>query len=110
MDWRLAGEGPMMRRLMCAVMAAAMLSAACGKSEEQKQAERAAEDLKKAAESMAQAAQKVGTAAAAQGTTEAAKAMQAMASALSGTGADGKPVEPVAYQTLQESLPEVSGW
>lgn len=89
---------------------AAMFTAACGKSEEQKQAEQAAEDLKKAAENVAKAAEQAGTAAAAQGTTDMAKAMQGFANALSGAGADGKPVEPVAFQTLQSHLPQVSGW
>jgi len=83
---------------------------ACGKSAEEKQREQAAEDLKKAAETFADAAQKAGNAAAAQGGADMAKAMQGMAAALSATGADGKPVEPVAFQTLQAQLPKVSGW
>jgi len=97
-----------MRLWILAVVAVVALSA-CGKSEQQKQAEQAAEDLKKAAETMAQAAEKQGTAAAAQGANDMAKAMQGMAAALS-TGADGKAVEPVAFQTLQSHLPKVSGW
>ena len=99
-----------MRRMMSAMVIAAMFTAACGKSEEQKQAEKAAEELKKAAEDVGKAAAAAGTAAAAQGTTDMAKAMQGFANALSGTGADGKPVEPVAFQTLQTHLPKVSGW
>ena len=98
-----------MRRLLSVIVIAAMFSAACGKSEEQKQAEQAAEDLKKAAENVAKAAEQAGTAAAAQGTNDMAKAMQGFANALS-AGADGKPVEPVAFQTLQSHLPQVSGW
>src|SRR5688500_1955045 len=100
----------LMRRLMSAVVIAALCAAACGKSEEEKQAEKAAEDLKKASEALGKAAAQTGTAAAAQGMTEAAKAMQSMAAAMGGTGADGKPVEPVAFQTLQSHLPKVSGW
>ena len=99
-----------MRRVLSVIVVAVMFSAACGKSEEQKQAEQAAEDLKKAAENVAKAAEQAGTAAAAQGTTDMAKAMQGFANALSGAGADGKPVEPVAFQTLQSHLPQVSGW
>jgi len=83
------------------------LGAACGKSEAEKQAEQAAEDVKKAAEAMAEAAKQGGSAAAA---GDMAKAMQGMAAALSGTGPDGKPVEPVAFQTLQSHLPKVAGW
>lgn len=88
---------------------AIMFAAACGKSAEQKAAEQAAEDLKKATEAMAEAAAKTGTAAAAQGVGEMAKAMQGMAAAMSGN-ADGKPVDPIAFQKLQEHLPKVSGW
>ena len=99
-----------MRKLLCAVAIAAVCSGSCGKSEEQKQAEKAAEDLKKAAESLGQAAAQAGTAAAAQGTTDMAKAMAGMAAAMGGKTADGKPTEPVAFQTLQTALPEVSGW
>ena len=99
---------------MRAVILAAVLAiavASCGKSEEEKKAEQAAEDLKKAAESLGKAAAATGTAAATQGMTDAAKAMQGVAAALgTATGADGKPVEPVAFQTLQTYLPKVAGW
>ncbi len=98
-----------MRLWILAVVAVVALSA-CGKSEQQKQAEQAAEDLKKAAETMAQAAEKQGTAAATQGAADMAKAMQGMAAAFGGKTADGKAVEPVAFQTLQSHLPKVSGW
>ena len=99
-----------MRQILTVMLIAALFTSACGKSEEQKQAEKAAEEIKKAAETIGQAAAQAGTAAAAQSTTEVAKAMQGMAAALSGTGADGKPIEPVAFQTLQSHLPKVSGW
>jgi hypothetical protein len=99
-----------MRTLLSAVMIAA-LCAGCGKSEEQKQAEKAAEDLKKAAESLGAAAAQTGQAAATQGMNDAAKALQGMAAAIGGaTGGDGKPVDPVPFQTLQAHLPKVSGW
>jgi hypothetical protein len=100
---------------MRAVIFACVLAvavAACGKSEEQKAAEKAAEDLKQAAEAMGKAAAQTGTAAATVGVGEAAKAMQSMANALSGAAGsvDGKPVEPIAFQTLKSHLPAVSGW
>lgn len=98
-----------MRRWILALVAVLALSA-CGKSEQQKEAEKAADDLKKAAEAMAEAAESQGTATAAQGAADMAKAMQGMAAALNGKGADGKPVEPVAFQTLQAQLPKVPGW
>mgnify|MGYP001157990760 CR=1 FL=1 len=102
-----------MRRLLSAVMMAAVFTVACGKSEAEKQAEaatKAAEEIAKAAQGVADAAAKQGTAAAGQGAADMAKAMQGMAAAFSGTGADGKPVSPVAFQTLQTQLPKVSGW
>lgn len=98
-----------MQKLMTAIAIAALLTSACGKSEEQKKAEEAAENVKKAAEAMAQAAEKQGTAAVTQGANEMAKAMQGMAAALGGA-TDGKAVEPVSFQALQSQLPKVSGW
>lgn len=100
-----------MKRLMSAIAIAALCASAC-KSQEQKQAEEAAENVKKAAEAVAKAAEQQGTAAAAKGANDMAAAMQGMAAALGGAAstADGKPVEPVAFQTLQAHLPKVSGW
>lgn len=98
---------------MRAVILAAVLAlsvAACGKSEEQKAAEKSAEELKQAADALGKAAAQTGTAAATVGVGEAAKAMQSMANALGGVGGDGKPVDPIAFQTLQTHLPKVSGW
>jgi hypothetical protein len=99
-----------MRRLVSACVIAALGTAACGKSEEQKQAEKAAEELQKAAQAVGKAASEAGTAAAAAGVGEAAKAMQSMANAMATGTPDGKPVDPVAFQTLQTHLPKVSGW
>jgi hypothetical protein len=87
-----------------------MLAAACGKSEEQKAAEKAAEETREAAEALQKAAESAGSAGAAQGLQEFAKAMEGMAGAMSGTTPDGKPVEPVSFQALQTALPELSGW
>lgn len=98
-----------MRLRILAVVAIVGL-VACGKSEEQKQAEKAAEDLKKAAEAVGKAAAQAGTAAAAQGTTDMAKAMAGMAAAMGGKTADGKPIEPMPFQSLETALPSVSGW
>lgn len=92
-------------------LAIAMLlatSVACGKSEAEKQAEKAAEDMKKAAEAVTQAQQQGGDTA--KGMADMAKAMQGMAAAIGGGGADGKPVEPVATDVLKATLPSVSGW
>lgn len=100
-----------MRSVIFACVLAVAVSA-CGKSDEQKAAEKAAEDLKQAAEALGKAAGQTGTAAATVGVGEAAKAMQSVANALNGAaaGSDGKPVEPVAFQTLQTHLPTIAGW
>ena len=96
-------------RIVWLVMVFAV-AAACGKSEAEKQAEtitKAVEDAAKAAEKAADASAKQG----AQASDDMAKAMQTMANAFAGgTGADGKKIEPIAFQTLQAHLPKVSGW
>lgn len=84
-------------------------AAACGQSETEKQAEaiaKAAEDVAKAGEKAAEAGAKQG----AQASNDMAKAMQDVAAAFSGSGADGKKIEPIAFQALQTHLPKVSGW
>jgi len=89
---------------------AIVFAVACGKSDAEKQAEaaaKAAEEMAKAMQGVADAAAKQGTAAAAQGTTDMAKAM---AAAFTGKGADGKPVDPVSFKTLQTLLPTMAGW
>jgi len=92
------------------VVAMALVAAvSCGKSEAEKQAEQAAEDLKKAAEAVTQAQQQGGDTA--KGMADMAKAMQGMAAAIGGGGTgDGKPVEPVSTDALKATLPSVSGW
>lgn len=81
-------------------------TAACGKSEAQKQAEQAAEDAKKAAEAVTKASED-----ASKGAADFGKALGGMAAALSGAaGGDGKVVEPVSFQSLQTMLPQVPGW
>jgi len=82
-------------------------SVACGKSEAEKQAEQAAEDLKKAAEAVTKAQQDGGDTA--KGMADMAKAMQGMAAAIGGAS-DGKPVEPVATDVLKSTLPAIAGW
>lgn len=97
-----------MRLLTFVVALAIAASVACGKSDAEKQAEKAAEDMKKAAESVTQAQQQGGDTA--KGMADMAKAMQGMAAAIGGGGADGKPVEPVPTDALKATLPSVSGW
>jgi hypothetical protein len=97
-------------RMFGVVGLALTLTVACGKSEEEKAAEKAAEETKEAAEALQKAAESAGAAGAAQGLQDFAKAMEGVAGAMAGTTPDGKPVEPVRFQELQAALPEVSGW
>jgi hypothetical protein len=97
-------------RLLLVMSLTVVLAAACGKSEEEKAAEKAAEETREAAEALQKAAESAGAAGTAQGLQEFAKAMEGMAGAMSGTTPDGKPVNPVAFQDLQTALPEWSGW
>jgi hypothetical protein len=85
-------------------------AAACGKSEEQRAAEKAAEETREAAEALQKAAESAGASGAAEGLQEFAKAMEGVAGAMSGTTPDGKPVDPVSFQALQTALPELNGW
>jgi hypothetical protein len=88
---------------------ALVAAVACGKSEAEKQAEKAAEDMKKAAEAVQEAQAK--GADASKGMADMAAAMQGMAAAIGGGGSgDGKPVEPVTTDALKATLPAVDGW
>lgn len=92
-----------------AMVVALAASVACGKSDAEKQAEKAAEDIKKAAEAVTEAQQQGGDTA--KGMADMAKAMQGMAAAIGGGAtADGKPVEPVATDAIKATLPTVAGW
>jgi hypothetical protein len=87
---------------------------ACGKSEAEKQAELAAVQAQKAAEAAEKVAEAAGKATEAAGEDMAkgmqdfAKAMQGMAGAMA--SADGKTVEVVSFQSLETTLPQLSGW
>jgi hypothetical protein len=96
-------------RIVMVLTFAVIVSVACGKSEEEIAAEKAAEETREAAEALKKAAESVG-ADGAQGLNDFAKAMEGVAGALAGKTPDGKPVEPVRFQDLQASLPEVNGW
>ena len=93
-------------RMLSAALVALLLVSGCGKSAQEKQAEQAAEDLKKAAASVTEAQQKGGDTA--KGMADMAKAMQGMAAAIG--GGDGKPVDPVSTDVLKGTLPQISGW
>jgi hypothetical protein len=103
-----------MRATCCAALAVALMAtAACGKSEERKQAEAAAEQVKEAAakfDDAAKQAAKQGEA----GSAEIANGLEAMAKGLAGAAsavdADGKPVDPVNFRQLQALFPDLPGW
>jgi hypothetical protein len=99
-----------MKTLLTIIATATVFGAACGQSETEKQAEavaKAAEEAAKAIEQAADASAKQGEKAGG----DMARAMQGMAAAFSGgTTADGRKIEPIAFQTLQSHLPRVSGW
>lgn len=95
-----------MRSLRFVVALAVVASVACGKSEAEKQAEKAAEDIKKVAEAAVEAQKQGGDMA--KGMADLGKAMQGMAAAMN--GGDGKPVDPIATDALKSTLPTVSGW
>lgn len=97
-------------KLLFVMSLTVLLAMACGKSEEEIAAERAAEETREAAEALKKAAESAGVSGAAQGLQEFAKAMEGAAAAMGGTTPDGKPVEPVRFQDLQTALPEIAGW
>ena len=103
-----------MRATWCLALAAVVVAvAACGKSEEHKQAEAAAEQVKEAAEKFDEAARAAASKGDA-GTADMAKGLEAMAqglaSAASAVGGDGKTVDPIAFRHLQTVFPNMPGW
>jgi len=98
-----------MQKLFTALVVATAMagSVACGKSESERRAEQAAADMEKAADALGKAGESAGNDAA-KGMEDFAKAMSGLAGAMA--GGDGKTVEPVSFQSLQSTLPELSGW
>jgi hypothetical protein len=104
----------MTRMMLIGGLVVAIATAACGKSEEEKRAEAAAEEIKKGAEQLAKGAEQ-----AAKGAEQAAAAGQAsgnqMAQGLQQMAqgfqkmAQGS-AKPVEFEQLEALLPEVSGW
>jgi hypothetical protein len=96
-----------------AALAVALAASACGKSEEQKQTEAAAQQVKEAAEKFDKAAREAAGKADADG-AEMAKGLEAMAQGLAGAasamGGDGKTVDPIGFKELQPFFPDLPGW
>ena len=95
------------------VIVAAIGVSACGRSEQQKQADEAAKQIEAAARDLGKAAENAGKASGA-AANDAAKGLEAMAKGLgamvSGAAADGKTVEPVSFRDLQALFPTIDGW
>ena len=102
-----------MRRAWMWVIVAAIGVSACGRSEQQKQADEAAKQIEAAARELGKAAENAGKASGA-AANDAAKGLEAMAKGLgamvSGAAADGKTVEPVSFRDLQALFPTIDGW
>ncbi len=103
-----------MRATWCAALAVALMAtAACGNSEEQKQQEAAAAQVKEAAAKFDEAAKQAAKQSEA-GSAEIAKGLEAMAKGLAGAAsavdADGKPVDPVNFKKMQALFPDLPGW
>lgn len=95
------------------LMLALATTAACGKSDEEKQAEAAAQQVKEATAKFDEAAKQAAAQAEAR-SSDMAKGLEAMAQGLAGAasavGANGKPVEPVGFRQLQALFPNLPGW
>jgi hypothetical protein len=87
-------------------LVALLASVACGKSEQQKQAEAAAKQMEEAARKLEEAGRN-----AAAGSADMAKGLEAMAKGLGALGAgNGQVVEPVGFRELQTVFVDVPGW
>ncbi len=97
------------RWIVPALAVALVVTAACGKSEEQKQAEAAAEQTRQAAEQIEEASKDAQASA-----NEMAKGLEAVAQGLAGAAGamngDGKTVDPVSFKQLQTLFPNIPGW
>jgi hypothetical protein len=95
----------------CAVagLAAVMvMTVACGKSEQQKQAEQAAQQATQATQQAAKTAEQ-GAAQAAKGIEAMAKGLEAMANSAA-ANINTKPADPVSFRDLMALFPDVDGW
>ena len=96
----------MTRRILVSIVAIAL--AACGKSDQQKQAETAAKTMEQGAKTMEQGANQIAQGAQ-QGSNQMAQGMAQMAQGLQQM-AQNPNVKVVDYEELKALLPEVSGW
>ena len=98
-----------MRQLAVTALAIAIVSAACGGSEQKKAEEAAAQAQAQAAKTTEQAAKTAeqGAKQAAQGLEAMAKGLEAMAG---GAGGSVKTVDPVSFRDLQTFFPDLDGW
>jgi hypothetical protein len=102
-----------MKRMSAWLLLGTLALSACGKSEQQKQAEEAAKQIEAAAKEASKAAEQAGKASG-QAATDAAKGFEAMAKGLGamigGATGDNAPVDPVSFRDLQALFPTLDGW
>lgn len=100
------------RWTLTGVVMAVVMSVACGKSAEQKQAEEAAKAVAEAAKKMEEAGKAAAASGAAAGAEGMAQGLEAMAKGLGALAgqADGKTVEPVSFKELQAAFGVLPGW
>jgi len=100
-----------MKRVLMSALVAAVAASACGKSEQQKQAEAAAKQIEAAAKETAKAAEEAAKSSG-DAAGDAAKGFEAMAKGLGAmmNGGDVKTVPPVSFRDLQALFPTLDGW
>jgi hypothetical protein len=97
-----------MQKCAIAALAIVMATAACGKSEQQKQAEQAVQQAAQATQQAAKTAEQ-GASQAAKGLEQMAKGLEAMASGAA-AGVNAKATEPVSFRDLMALFPDIDGW
>jgi hypothetical protein len=97
-----------MQRCAIAGLAIVLVTAGCGKSEQQRQVEQAAQQAAQATQQAAKTAEQ-GAAQAAKGLEQMAKGLEAMAGSAA-ANINMKPADPVSFRDLMALFPDVDGW
>ena len=98
----------MQKRAVAGLAAVLFVASACGKSEQEKQAEQAAQQAAQATQQAAKTAGE-GAAQAAKGIEAMAKGLEAMANSAA-AAANTKPADPVSFRELMALFPDIEGW
>jgi hypothetical protein len=97
-----------MQKCAVAGLAIVLATVACGKSEQQRQAEQAVQQAAQSTQQAAKTAEQ-GAAQAAKGLEQMAKGLEAMAGNAV-AGINTKPTDPVSFRDLMTLFPDVDGW